>query len=160
MEEKIVELLLQYKMHIAFAESCTGGLCAARLVNVASASKVLEISFVTYSEEAKMQYVNVAKNTLDKYGVVSTEVAAEMAEGVAKNACADVGVGVTGLAGPGGGVNPDGEDIPVGTVCFGFYIKGKCEVSKVVFDGCSRNEVRQLACDYVYEKLIDKLTEV
>ncbi len=85
MEEEVVLKLIEKKYHIAFAESCTGGLCAARLINVANASKVLNVSFVTYSNEAKNKYLGVSFDTIEKYDVVSIEVAMEMAKGAALN---------------------------------------------------------------------------
>lgn len=153
MEERVVERLIEKSWHIAFAESCTAGLLASRLVNVASASKVLGVSFVTYAEEAKIKYVNVKRETIDTYNVVSEDVAYEMALGVAKEANSEVGVGVTGVAGPTGG----SENIPVGTVCFGFYINGKVITETVKFGNLGRNKVRKEACDYVYKRLVELL---
>ncbi|MCQ2579624.1 MAG: nicotinamide-nucleotide amidohydrolase family protein, partial [Treponemataceae bacterium] len=80
--EELVELLIKKNMTISAAESCTGGLYAACIVSVADASKVFNQSFVTYTEEAKMKYPHVKKETIDKYSVVSEEVALEMAKGV------------------------------------------------------------------------------
>ena len=85
MEEEVVLKLIEKKYHIAFAESCTGGLCAARIINVSNASKVLNASFVTYSNEAKNKYLGVSLDTIEKYDVVSIEVAKEMAYGVASD---------------------------------------------------------------------------
>src|SRR4051812_44252699 len=98
-EDKLVNLLINKGYHIAFAESCTGGLAAARIVNVvnvANASKVLNCSFITYSNDAKINLVNVNPDTLDRYGAVSEEVVREMASGVAKTAKAEIGVGISG----------------------------------------------------------------
>ena len=120
-EEKAVKLLIEKKYHIAFAESCTAGLCSSRLVNVPDASNVLDVSFTTYANAAKTKYLGVREATIEKVGVVSEEVAEEMAWGVARAAGSEVGVGVTGIAGPSGG----SEKKPVGTVCFGFFINSK-----------------------------------
>ena len=79
-EDKLVNILINKGYHIAFAESCTGGLAVARIVNVANASKVLNCSFITYSNDAKINLVNVNPDTLDQYGAVSEEVVREMAE--------------------------------------------------------------------------------
>ena len=86
LEEQVVDLLLDKGYHISFAESCTGGLCCGTLVNVTNASKVLNVSFVTYANEAKMAYLNVAPDTILANGVVSEEVAYEMALGAANAA--------------------------------------------------------------------------
>lgn len=148
-EESLVYKLIEKGMHIAFAESCTAGLCAARLVNVPDASKVLDVSFVTYANEAKMRYLGVSADTIEKYGVVSEQAACEMAHGVANAAKAEAGVGISGIAGPGGGTKAK----PVGTVCFGFCINGKSYTYTEHFGDIGRNEVRRASCDFVYEKL-------
>ncbi len=144
LEEQLVHTLICQNRHIACAESCTGGLIAARIINVANASRVLDVSFVTYANEAKINYLGVSPETIDRYNVVSEAVAAEMAAGVAKKAGCEVGIATTGLAGPGGG----SEKIPVGTVCFGFSICGSVITSTMHFPGLSRNEVRQKSTDY------------
>ena len=101
LEEEVVKLLLERGWSITTAESCTGGLISAKLVNVSGASGVLNMSVVTYSEEAKQRLLGVKAETLEKYTVVSAETAYEMAEGALKYASADVALSVTGIAGPG-----------------------------------------------------------
>lgn len=152
-EEKLVARLIEHDWHIACAESCTGGLLASRIVDVANASKVLSVSFVTYTEEAKMRYANVSAETLETYGVVSEEVAAEMAAGVAKEAGAEVGVGITGIAGPSGGT----KELPVGTVCFGFSVNGAVTTKTAHFDDMGRNEVRDAAVNFALKTLYELL---
>ena len=149
MEEKVVAALQQKGYHIAFAESCTAGLAAARLVNVASASTVLDVSFVTYANEAKMRYVGVSADSLSRYGAVSEQVAGEMAEGVAQAAGSTVGVGISGIAGPSGG----SAEKPVGTVCFGFFVEGILHTCTQHFGNLGRQAVRAAAVDFVYERL-------
>ena len=156
MYQKVVAKLIEKNYHISFAESCTGGLAAATLVGVADASKVLDVSFVTYSNESKMQYLDVSPKVIEQYGVVSCEVAEQMARGVASAAKSQVGVGITGIAGPGGGT----KEKPVGTVCFGFYINGKCLTFTKHFRNQSRNEVRQASVDFVYETLLSLLNDL
>ena len=147
--EITVSKLKQHGWHIAFAESCTGGLAAGALVDIPSASAVLNVSFVTYANEAKTKYVHVKPETLLTHGAVSEEVAAEMAEGVAAEANAEVGVGISGIAGPDGGT----PEKPVGTVCFGFYINGKCSARTCHFSDLSREEVRAAAVRFVFRTL-------
>ena len=151
-ERELVNLLIAKKMKIASAESCTGGLFSATLINVPDASKVIEASFVTYSSEMKTKLVGVNSQTIQKFNVVSREVAGEMAEGASKVAGANVGVGITGLAGPSGGT----AEIPVGTVCFGFCIQGKTYTFKQHFSG-RRNVVRKKAVAFAVKKLIELL---
>ena len=154
-EEKLVLLLKEKKLHITFAESCTGGLAAGALVNVSGASDVFDASFVTYANEAKINLVGVKKETLDTLGAVSAEVALQMAKGAAKAANADVGVGISGIAGPTGG----SKDKPVGTVCFGFSTPKTSVAEKVIFENRGREAIRRAAVDYVYERLISLLSE-
>ena len=152
-EKQVVDLLKAKGWHISFAESCTGGLAAATLVSVADASWVLEASAVTYSAEAKAKYAGVSLDTVARYNVVSEEVAREMAAGIARNNGAEVGVGVTGIAGPGGG----DELRPVGTVCFGFSVDGAVTTCTRHFGALGRNQVRQAAVDFVFETLLTLL---
>ena len=146
MEEKIVRFLNEHNMTITTVESCTGGLIAARLVNVSGASNVFSEGYITYSEEAKAKMVGVNPETIKKYNVVSEEVAYEMASGGAKTANADVAVSVTGVAGPLGGT----KEIPVGTVCIGVYYKNKVITGKFLLNG-DRLQVRNQAVDKALE---------
>ena len=153
LEEQLVDLLLEKKYHISFAESCTGGLCSATLVNVTNASKVLDMSFVTYANEAKIELLGVKAETILSNGVVSEEVAKEMAQGVAKKAKSEIGVGVTGVAGPGGGTAKN----PIGMVCFGFCINGETKTFTKQFGEIGRNQVRKSSVEFVYQTLIELL---
>ena len=153
MYQAVVNKLIEKDYHISFAESCTGGMACAALVSVADASKVLDVSFVTYANEAKIRYLGVDNATIVQYGVVSEEVARQMAQGVAKEAGSEVGVGITGVAGPGGGT----KDKPVGMVCFGFYINGEVVTYTKQFGEIGRNEVRENSVAFVYEILNSRL---
>lgn len=141
--EQLVQRLISEEYQIATAESCTGGMVAATIVGVPDASKVLEMGFVTYTEEAKQQYAGVSAETLEAYGVVSEEVALEMACGVAKRSGAQVGVATTGIAGPTGGT----EEIPVGTVCFGVCIQDRTYSCVHHFPNMERQKVQQAASE-------------
>lgn len=155
LEEQLVNKLIEKNRRISCAESCTGGLVASRIVNVANASKVFDASFVTYANEAKIKYLGVSPETIMKYGVVSEEVALEMAAGVAKETGADVGIAVSGIAGPGGGT----EKKPVGMVCFGFYVNGKITTKTCQFGNPGRNEVRALSAEYALQTALELLAE-
>ncbi|WP_297130048.1 CinA family protein [uncultured Eubacterium sp.] len=152
-EEQVVNKLIDRGFHISFAESCTGGLCCGTLVNVSNASKVLDMSFVTYANEAKVELINVSPETIKNYGVVSEQVAGEMCRGVAEKAYSEVGVGITGVAGPTGGTAKK----PVGMVCFGFYVPGKVITRTMQFGNIGRNEVRAKSVDFVFNTLNDLL---
>ena len=136
--EEVVALLKERGFTITCAESCTGGLVCAGLVNVAGASEVLKSSLVTYAEEAKKELLGVQESTLERFGVVSEETAYEMAKGAACFAKADVALSVTGIAGPGGGTS----EKPVGLVCIGCYVKGGVEVKSYIFRG-DRLQIRE-----------------
>ena len=151
--EELVSLLIDKGHTISFAESCTGGMAAASIVDVADASKVLNASFVTYANEAKIKYANVSGDTLDKYGAVSEQTAGEMAEGTAKANNADVAVGISGIAGPTGGT----EEKPVGTVSFGYYVAGKLFTETVHFGNLGRNNVRRKSVEHVTDVIINEL---
>ena len=137
-EEKLVRLLAKKQMTITTAESCTGGLIAGTIVNVAGASDVLNEGYVTYSNEAKQRLVHVKAETLERFGAVSEETAREMAAGAAKAAGSDVAISATGIAGPGGGT----KEKPVGTVFMGCSYKGCTQVREFHFQG-NRARVRE-----------------
>lgn len=136
-EEKLVELLLREHMTITTAESCSGGLLAGTLINVAGISAVYEEGYVTYANKSKRKLLGVKEETLDKYGAVSSRTAKEMAEGAAKAAEADVAIAVTGIAGPDGGT----AEKPVGLVYIGCFVKGRTEIIECHFTG-ERYQVR------------------
>ncbi len=149
----VVKKLIEKGYHIAFAESCTGGRAAAKLVDVADASKVLCMSFVTYSNEAKSELLGVSEKTLLQYGAVSENTAREMALGVSKVANSEVGIGISGIAGPTGGV----PGKPIGTVCFGFNINGKITTCTKHFGNIGRSAVRNASVNFVFSNLLDLL---
>lgn len=140
LEKAVADLLLANNLTVTCAESCTGGLLSARLVNVPGISDVYKSGIVTYSNKAKRRFLNVKKTTLQKYGAVSRQTAEEMAKGVAAFAKADVAAAVTGIAGPDGGT----EEKPVGLVFIACCVKGKTTVEKYRFSG-SRSKVRESA---------------
>ena len=114
-EQVVGNLLRTKKANLALAESCTGGLIAHLLTNVAGSSNYFVFSAVTYSNDLKMKILDVKSLTLNRYGAVSEETASEMAVGVQRVSSATYGLSVSGIAGPGGGT----KDKPVGTVCIG-----------------------------------------
>lgn len=129
LEGEVVRLLTENGMRVTTAESCTGGLISATLVNVSGASEVLEEGYVTYSNRAKIRLLGVRPETLERYGAVSEQTAREMAEGAAKAASADAALSTTGIAGPGGG----SEQKPVGLVYIGCFLGGRTTVKKCLF---------------------------
>ncbi len=138
-EDAVVALLKKYDLRITTAESCTGGMVGAKLVNVSGASDVYTHGFITYSNKAKRKILGVNKDTLKKYSAVSREVAKEMAKGAVFAADADVSVAVTGYAGP-----ADTKEEPKGLVFIACSVKDKVIVEKYNFSG-NRQKIRESA---------------
>lgn len=138
LEMAVVRLLEKHGLTVATAESCTGGLLAGRIVNVAGASEVFREGFITYSNKAKRKILDVSKGTLKKYGAVSEQTAKEMATGGVFATDADACVAVTGIAGPDGGT----EEKPVGLVYIATYMKDSVSVERYQFKG-NRAKVRE-----------------
>lgn len=151
-EEKVYNLLKEKKYKISCAESCTGGLLAATLINVAGISEVFGEGIVTYSNDAKRHYLGVKKKTLKKYGAVSKQTAKEMVVGAAKKAKTQVAISTTGIAGPDGGTDKK----PVGLVYIGIYVDGETTVKEYVFEG-DRQSVRTQVVDKALNLLKKRL---
>ncbi len=140
LEQAVVRLLQKYELKVTTAESCTGGLLAGRIVNVAGASDVFHEGFITYSNKSKRKYLDVSKSTLKKHGAVSEQTAKEMATGGVFSTDCDACVAVTGIAGPDGGT----EEKPVGLVYIATYMKDKVNVQRYQFKG-DRAKIREQA---------------
>ena len=131
-------LLQKKNMFFTSAESCTGGLLSQSIVSVPGSSGWFGCSFVTYSNISKHKILGVSKDSLKRFGAVSEEVVTEMVDGAVAESRADLGVAISGIAGPGGG----SPDRPVGTVCIAWKLKDQQAVrSTFLFEG-NRNEVR------------------
>jgi nicotinamide-nucleotide amidase len=147
--EQIVSYLLQMRsMTLAVAESCTGGLLAERITSLSGSSRYFLGGAVVYSNELKTQFANVPKALIDKHGAVSREVAASMAEGIRKRCLASYGVGITGVAGPGGGT----EQKPVGLVYIALAGEEGTQVVERNFPG-DRQRIRQFASEQALEMI-------
>lgn len=138
LEKAVVDLIIANGLTVGTVESCTGGMVAARLINVPGVSDAFKSGIVTYSNKAKRRFVGVKKSTLDKYGAVSKQTATEMAKGLSALNKADVVISTTGIAGPDGGT----EEKPVGLVYIGCYVCGKTSVKECHFTG-SRQKIRE-----------------
>ena len=135
---KLGALLQKKNMFFTSAESCTGGLLSQSIVSVPGSSGWFSCSFVTYSNISKHKILGVSKDSLKRFGAVSEEVVTEMVDGAVAESRADLGVAISGIAGPGGG----SPDRPVGTVCIAWKLKDKQAIrSTFLFEG-NRNEVR------------------
>lgn len=154
-EDVVGRMLVEKKLTVSTAESCTGGLLAGALINHSGISSSFMEGAVTYSNDAKMKRLGVKKETLNRYGAVSSETASEMAEGIAKSAGTDIGISVTGIAGPDGGT----EDKPVGLVYVGLYINGSVSTLKLNLVG-NRQHVRHLTVLRSLDWLRRELTKI
>lgn len=147
---RVIEIFREKGLSLALAESCTGGMIAETITNVAGASDIFYGSAVTYVNSAKEHILGVARETLEKHGAVSSECAEEMACGARRVYGADVAMSVTGIAGPGGG----SEAKPVGTVWFGLATKDGAETFRRRFGG-DRAAVRRQTVEEVLRRLAE-----
>ena len=150
----ILELAKSQDLMITTAESCTGGLIAAALTEIAGSSAVFERGFVTYTNAAKHEMLGVLDQTLTKHGAVSEEVAAEMARGALAYSNAQLAVSVTGIAGPGGS-----DFKPEGRVCFGLATPTNAATQTVEFGALGRANVRHAARDHALEMILSALSK-
>lgn len=151
-EEIILKIIKDKHLTLSTAESCTGGLLAGTLVNCSGISSYFKEGVVTYSNEAKMKYLGVKKETLSQYGAVSHETAREMAEGVRKAAQVDIGLSTTGIAGPDGGT----MEKPVGLVYIGIALPDETLTYELRLEG-DRQEIRNKAVKHILQRLLEKL---
>ena len=154
LEYIIDEILIKNHLTISTAESCTGGMVAAKLISYPGIWSAYLEGTVTYSNEAKISRLGVREETLLQYGAVSEETAREMVNGIAKVSGSKVAISTTGLAGPGGG----SIEKPVGLVYIGIYLNGETVVKKFNFTG-ERNEIRKETTISALKMLIDLLTK-
>ena len=152
MEFELVNILKNKGLTISFAESCTCGLLASKIGNVPGASSVFNESYVTYANASKMKILGVKRDTLENYGAVSWQTALEMSEGVRKISDSDIGIGITGIAGPGGGT----KQKPVGLVYISIATDNKHIYEKCLFDG-NRQSVRNQATNKALRMIINIL---
>lgn len=151
--QKVIESYSAAGKMVATAESCTGGLIASLLTEVAGSSAVVDRGFVTYSNEAKMEMLGVSEQALINHGAVSEEVAAAMATGALQRSNASAAVSVTGIAGPGGGTTAK----PVGTVCFGLALSdATIRTEKIVFPDTGRSGIRYATATHALQLLLNR----
>ena len=149
--EMLGEKLLKAGIVASTAESCTGGGVACAITEIAGSSQWFDRGFVTYSNESKMQMLDVQNKTLAMHGAVSEEVVIEMAQGAVKNSDADIAVAISGIAGPAGG----SDDKPVGTVCISWYSSHtESKTQTYIFVG-DRKAVRTQAIQVALDGLVD-----
>ena len=145
---EIVKILRKNNLKISFAESITGGMLSSAITDISGASKVMETSFVTYSNDSKNKNLNVSKNTLDKFGAISENTAFEMAKGIKEKSKADIGVSTTGEAGP------NSSETEVGNVYTCIYFSDDNYYTKHYFFSGDRNKIRRSTVNRVLSQIL------
>ena len=136
---KIVNLLTKKKFTVSFAESCTGGLLASTITSISGSSKIFNMGFVTYSNNAKIKLLKVPKRTITKYGAVSYETCLSMVENLSKISKSNISISITGVAGPNGGT----REKPVGLVYIGLKKGNKTIIRKNLFKNKRRISIQK-----------------
>lgn len=155
LEFELGEKLVSKNLTIATAESCTGGLLANRITNVPGSSRYFERGVIVYSNQSKNELLNVPTEVIESYGAVSLETAKALAIGIKEVASTDLGLGVTGVAGPAGGTS----EKPVGLVYIGLAARENIEVRKFNFNG-DRLEIKNQTCEEALKLMIKYLDSV
>ena len=137
--KSLIKILAKKKLRISVVESCTGGLLASKITSTSGASKVFNLGFVTYSNQAKIKILKVNKNIIQKYGAVSHECCSMMVNNLSKISKANINVSITGIAGPKGGT----KSKPVGLVYIGIKKGNKISVNKCLFKSKKRSSIQK-----------------
>jgi len=148
LSDKVVKKLLQKKISLSIAESCTGGLIANTITKYSGVSKIFSYGIISYSNEAKTKYLSVSKTNLSKFGAVSKEVAEDMINGLYKNERTQICISTTGIAGPNGGTKLK----PVGLVYIGIKINNKNYIFKKIYKG-NRLDTQRKTRDFIFRKI-------
>ena len=137
--KSLIRILTKKKLKISFAESCTGGLLASTITSISGASKIFNLGFVTYSNQAKIKILKINKNIIRKYGAVSHECCAAMVKNLSRISKANINVSITGIAGPKGG----SKKKPVGLVYIGVKKGNKILINKYLFKSKKRSSIQK-----------------
>ena len=148
--KSLIRILTKKKLKISFVESCTGGLLASTITSFSGASKVFNLGFVTYSNQAKIKVLKVNKNIIKKYGAVSHECCYEMVNNLSKISKANINVSITGIAGPKGG----SKQKPVGLVYIGVKKGNKTQINKCLFKNQKRSLIQKATIKKALELIL------
>ena len=151
--QELARVLIKNHWHLSTAESCTGGMVAASITELAGSSEWFERGYVTYSNQSKSEDIDVSQNLIEQHGAVSDQVARAMALGAKQNSGSDLSLSITGIAGPTGG----SPEKPIGTVCFAWALANDQIVSETKHFEGNRQQIREQACDFSLRKLLDLL---
>ena len=146
--KKVIDKLINKKISISVAESCTGGLIANTITKYSGVSKIFSYGIITYSNKSKSKYLSVSKTNLSKFGAVSKEVAEDMINGLYENERTKICISTTGIAGPNGGTKLK----PVGLVYIGIKINNKNYIFKKIYKG-NRLDIQRRTRDFIFRKI-------
>ena len=147
---KLVKKLIQKKLKIACAESCTGGMLSSAITSVSGSSKVFDLGLITYSNRAKIDILNVPQKIINKYGAVSNECCQSMVKNLSKISKSNIAVSITGIAGPSGGT----KSKPVGLVYIGIKKNNKITVQKILFNNKNRISIQKETTKKILKTLL------
>ena len=155
---KLIKKLKKKKLKISFAESCTGGLLAQSITSISGASKVFNLSVVTYSNKSKSSILNVPKKIINKFGAVSEECCLSMVKNLAKISKSQINVSITGIAGPKGGSKLK----PVGLVFIGVKVSSEDTevISELNFGNIERNKIQQKSVHEALKMSLDIIKDI
>ena len=137
--KSLIRILTKKKLKISFAESCTGGLLASSITSISGASKVFNLGFITYSNQAKIEVLKINNSIIRKYGAVSHECCYAMVKNLSRISRAKINVSITGIAGPKGGT----KQKPVGLVYIGVKKGNKIQINKFLFKSKKRSSIQK-----------------
>jgi nicotinamide-nucleotide amidase len=152
--KSLVKILIKKKLKISIAESCTGGLLASSITSISGASKIFNLGLVTYSNQAKVKFLNVNKKIIRKYGAVSRECCLAMVNNLSKISKANINVSITGIAGPKGGT----KHKPIGLVYIGVKKGNKTQINNCFFKNKNRPSIQKATVKKALD-LILKITK-
>ena len=150
LSQKLVRQLIKKKLKVSFAESCTGGLLSSSITSISGSSKVFTVGLITYSNQAKINILNVPKKVITKYGAVSYETCLSMVKNLNKISKTNISVSITGVAGPKGGT----KEKPVGLVYIGIKKKEKIIIKKNLFKNKNRNSIQRSTVNEAHKMIL------
>jgi len=153
LEKRIVKKLIQKKLKISIAESCTGGLLSSAITSIGGSSKVFNLGLITYSNFSKINLLKVPKKIINKYGAVSQQVCFYMVKNINKIDKARLSVSITGIAGPGGG----SKNKPIGLVYIGLMKNNKIKINRYLFKNRGRSYIQKTAVNKCLELILSFL---
>jgi len=150
--KSLLKKLIEKKISISVAESCTGGLLSSKITSISGASAIFNMGLITYSNNAKIKILKINKNIIKKFGAVSSQCCVEMVKNLSNISNSKINVSITGIAGPKGGTKKK----PIGLVYIGLKFGNKLMIREKKFKSRNRNEIQKLTVNEVF-KIISKI---